>query len=131
MSDHLFKYLFITVYVFILITVALYGFHRYVLVYLYLKHRKNSYQPKKHFDELPRVTVQLPMYNEDMVAERIIKATCEIDYPLDRLEIQVLDDSTDHSGEIAREACEQWAALGYPIRYIHRDKRTGYKAGAL
>src|SRR5439155_1837033 len=113
------------------ITVALYGFHRYVLVYLYLKHRKNSYQPKKHFDELPRVTVQLPMYNEDMVAERIIKATCEIDYPLDRLEIQVLDDSTDHSGEIAREACEQWAALGYPIRYMHRDKRTGYKAGAL
>src|SRR5436305_7252620 len=130
MSDHLFKYLFIAVYLFILVTVAVYGFHRYVLVYLYLKHRKNAYQPKEHFEQLPRVTIQLPMYNEDMVAERIIDATCAIDYPWDRLEIQVLDDSTDHSGDVARESCERWAAEGFPIRYIHRTNRTGYKAGA-
>jgi cellulose synthase/poly-beta-1,6-N-acetylglucosamine synthase-like glycosyltransferase len=115
----------------ILLAVAVYGVHRYVLVYLYLKHRHNTYQPKGCFIDLPNVTVQLPMYNEDMVAERIIRASCQIDYPLDKLEIQVLDDSTDHSAEIARKACEQWAAKGYPIRYIHRANREGYKAGAL
>jgi cellulose synthase/poly-beta-1,6-N-acetylglucosamine synthase-like glycosyltransferase len=102
-----------------------------VLVYLYVKHRHDGYQPKDMFPQLPRVTVQLPMYNEDTVAERVIKATCQIDYPLDRLEIQVLDDSTDHSAEIARKACEEMAAKGYPIKYIHRSNREGYKAGAL
>ena len=59
---------------FILIAIAVYGLHRYVLVYLYLKHRHNGYQPKGKFDDLPHVTVQLPMYNEDIVAERIIRA---------------------------------------------------------
>lgn len=118
-------------YLAVLAAVCLYGFHRYMLVYLYLKHRNKVYQPRDRFAQLPRVTVQLPMYNEDMVAERIIRASCMIDYPLDLLEIQVLDDSTDHSREIARRACEQWAAKGYPIRYIHRDNRIGYKAGAL
>jgi cellulose synthase/poly-beta-1,6-N-acetylglucosamine synthase-like glycosyltransferase len=118
-------------YVIILCTVAVYGFHRYVLVYLYLKHKHDGYQPAGRFNELPRVTVQLPMYNEDVVAERIIKASCQIDYPKDKLDIQVLDDSTDHSAEIARKACEEMAALGHPITYIHRDNRQGYKAGAL
>ena len=128
----LFRYLLVGVYLATLIAVALYGVHRYVLVYLYLKHRNKAYEPKVRFGRnLPRVTVQLPMYNEDTVAERVIRATCLIDYPLDRLEIQVLDDSTDHSANIARRACEEWAAKGYPIRYIHRDNRTGYKAGAL
>ena len=64
-------------------------------------------------------------------AERVIRATCLLDYPLDRLEIQVLDDSTDHSADIARQACEEWAARGFPVKYIHRDNREGYKAGAL
>src|SRR5687768_7885673 len=118
-------------YMTVLGAVALYGFHRYVLVYLYLKHRHDGYQAKGKFDILPRVTVQLPMYNEDIVAERIIRATCHIDYPLDKLEIQVLDDSTDESADIARKACEEWAAKGYPIKYIHRANREGYKAGAL
>src|SRR5689334_15105745 len=131
MREHLFGYAATIAYVAILAAVAMYGFHRYVLLYLYLKYKKDSYQPLGTFDDLPRVTVQLPMFNEEMVAERIIKATCQIDYPLDRLEIQVLDDSTDHSADIARRACEEWAAKGYPIRYIHRENRTGYKAGAL
>jgi cellulose synthase/poly-beta-1,6-N-acetylglucosamine synthase-like glycosyltransferase len=118
-------------YLCILCTVAIYGFHRYLLVYLYLRHRHDGYLPKGRFDELPRVTVQLPMYNEDVVAERIIKASCQIDYPKEKLEIQVLDDSTDHSAEIARKTCEEMAALGHPVKYIHRTDRTGYKAGAL
>jgi cellulose synthase/poly-beta-1,6-N-acetylglucosamine synthase-like glycosyltransferase len=121
----------VAVYLAILAVIALYGFHRYSLVYLYFKHRNDGYTPKGRFTTLPRVTVQLPMYNEQAVAERIIRATCLIDYPLDRLEIQVLDDSTDGSALIARRACDEWAAKGYPVKFIHREKRTGYKAGAL
>src|SRR5665213_828236 len=121
----------IGVYVTVLALVALYGLHRYVLVYLYLKHRDHVYQPKGKFISLPRITVQLPMFNEEQVAERVIRHTCQIDYPQDMLEIQVLDDSTDHSADIARAACEHWAAKGYPIKYIHRTNRIGYKAGAL
>jgi cellulose synthase/poly-beta-1,6-N-acetylglucosamine synthase-like glycosyltransferase len=119
------------IYLSILCVIAMYGLHRYVLVYLYVKHRHDGYVPLGRFDELPRVTVQLPMYNEDFVAERIIKASCQIDYPKEKLEIQVLDDSTDHSADIARKACEEMAALGHPVKYIHRDNRQGYKAGAL
>jgi cellulose synthase/poly-beta-1,6-N-acetylglucosamine synthase-like glycosyltransferase len=118
-------------YVAILVGVSIYGFHRYVLVYLYLKHRYNVYHPKGNYERLPRITVQLPMYNEDIVAERIIRASCQIDYPLELLEIQVLDDSSDYSADIARLACEEMAAKGYPIKYIHRTNRVGYKAGAL
>lgn len=129
--EHLFSHLLVATYLVVLALVAFYGFHRYVLVYLYLKHRHNGYQPKGQWDHLPRVTVQLPMFNEDMVAERIIKASCQIDYPRDKFEIQVLDDSTDHSAEIARKACEEMAAKGIPIVYLHRDNREGYKAGAL
>src|SRR3569833_151416 len=115
-------------YVAILIAVATYGFHRYILLYLYRKYKHNTYTPKTHFSELPRVTIQLPMFNEDSVAQRIINATCLIDYPLDRLEIQVLDDSTDHSADIAKAAVHEWAVKGYPIKYIHRENRVGYKA---
>jgi cellulose synthase/poly-beta-1,6-N-acetylglucosamine synthase-like glycosyltransferase len=125
------QYCLTTLYIAILCAVALYGMHRYILVYLYVKHRKDVYLPKGNFATLPKVTVQLPMFNEDTVAERIIKHSCLIDYPLDKLEIQVLDDSTDHSAEIAKKAVDEWAAKGYPIKYIHRADRKGYKAGAL
>jgi cellulose synthase/poly-beta-1,6-N-acetylglucosamine synthase-like glycosyltransferase len=127
----LLQYSLTTLYIAILCAVAVYGVHRYILVYLYLKHRNDIYQPKTTFGELPKITVQLPMFNEDTVAERIIKHSCLLDYPLDKLEIQVLDDSTDHSADIARKAVDEWAAKGYPIKYIHRADRKGYKAGAL
>src|SRR2546423_1028045 len=123
--------LLVAFYIAILLMVATYGFHRYILLYLYRKYKHNTYTPKANFEQLPRVTIQLPMYNEDVVAQRIINATCLIDYPLDRLEIQVLDDSTDHSADIAKAACDEWAAKGYPIKYLHRENRVGYKAGAL
>src|SRR4051795_1143605 len=127
----LLKDLALSVYIGILVAVAFYGMHRYILVYLYMKHKKDGYEPKARFENLPRVTVQLPMFNEDVVAERVIRAACQIDYPLDRLEIQVLDDSTDHSADIAKAACDEWAAKGYPVKYVHRTNRVGYKAGAL
>jgi cellulose synthase/poly-beta-1,6-N-acetylglucosamine synthase-like glycosyltransferase len=131
MWEQAIRVVFVVCYISILLVIALYGLHRYVLVYLYLKHRNSPYKPQSNFEQLPQVTVQLPMYNEDICAERIIRASCQIDYPHDRLEIQVLDDSTDHSAEIARLAVEKFAARGFPIRYIHRDNREGYKAGAL
>jgi cellulose synthase/poly-beta-1,6-N-acetylglucosamine synthase-like glycosyltransferase len=131
MMEQLFKEAFIAVYVAILIVIAIYGMHRYVLVYLYFKHRHDGYLPKSKYKQLPKITVQLPMYNEDIVAERIIRSSCLIDYPRDKMEIQVLDDSTDHSADIAREACDAMVAKGYPVKYIHRSNRVGYKAGAL
>ncbi len=131
--DHAITIAITSIYFVILCLVALYGFHRYVLVYLYIKHRHNVHVPPRTYSdaELPYVTLQLPMFNEDMVAERVIAATCKIDYPADRFEIQVLDDSTDHSAEIAEQACLEWAAKGVNIVYIHRKNREGFKAGAL
>src|SRR4051812_2505774 len=123
--------LLVVAYVSVLLLIASYGFHRYVLLYLYLKHKHNTYQIKGQFINLPKITVQLPMYNEGPVAERIIKATCQIDYPRDRFEIQVLDDSTDESAELARKTCDDWVAKGYNVKFIHRTNRVGYKAGAL
>ncbi len=89
--------------------------------------------PAACFDEasLPAVTVQLPMFNESRVAERLIRATAAIDYPANRLEIQVLDDSTDDTKTIARAVCAELRSRGVDISYLHREDRTGYKAGAL
>lgn len=123
--------LLVVAYVAVLLLIATYGFHRYVLLYLYIKHKHNTYQVRGQFIQLPKITVQLPMYNEGAVAERIIKATCLIDYPRDKFEIQVLDDSTDQSADMAKAVCEEWAAKGFNIHFVHRTNRVGYKAGAL
>jgi len=122
---------FMSVYTFALVAVSAYGLHRYVLVFLYCRHRKKVPQPAGRFEQLPRVTVQLPMYNERRVARRIIEETCRIEYPREKLQIQVVDDSTDDTCRIAREAVAQAKSDGFDIEYIHREDRTGYKAGAL
>jgi cellulose synthase/poly-beta-1,6-N-acetylglucosamine synthase-like glycosyltransferase len=116
---------------FISLTVLfIFGSHGFVMVFHYLKQRRmeNTHPP---MTETPMVTIQLPMYNEFYVAERIIDAVCAMDYPKDRMEIQVLDDSTDESIEISRSAVERYRALGYDIHHVRRPIRTGYKAGAL
>ena len=123
--------LFMTVYTCSLLLVSIYGFHRYGLVFLYYRHRNKSPQPAGEFKDLPRVTIQLPMYNEQFVARRIIEKASHIDYPQDKLQLQVLDDSTDSTVEIARAAVEECRARGFDIEYIHRNDRSGYKAGAL
>ena len=120
-----------TLYTFLMVMVSVYGLHRYVLVLLYYRNRKRAPKLGGQFEELPCVTIQLPMYNERLVARRIIERSCRIDYPRDRLQIQVLDDSTDDTAEIARQAVEEARAKGFDIEYIHRDDRTGFKAGAL
>lgn len=119
-------------YFIVLIILAAYGGHRYWLVYLYYKHRKNkTTEPAAHFENLPRVTVQLPIFNEQYVVERLLDAVCRLDYPQDRLDVQLLDDSTDETIEVARLLVERYAALGHPVTYHHRDNRHGFKAGAL
>ena len=116
----------------VMIGLSVYGVHRYTMVYNYYKNRKNySPDPPQHFEELPRVTVQLPMFNEQFVIDRLIEAVCAMEYPSDKLEIQVLDDSTDETQAVAQDLVERYAALGHPIVYIHRTNRYGYKAGAL
>src|SRR5580693_2901450 len=119
-------------YFIVLILLAGYGVHRYILVYLYYKHRKNrTTDPTACFDDLPRVTVQLPIFNEQYVVERLLESICKLKYPREKLDIQVLDDSTDETVEVARGLVERYAALGNPISYHHRTNREGFKAGAL
>src|SRR4029079_19590099 len=110
---------------------AIYGWHRYYLVYLYMSNRDKEPQLGPPLDPAPVVTIQLPLYNEMYVAERLIEAVCAIDYPRELFEIQVLDDSTDETRSIAELAVRRYAAQGIDIKYIHRDDRHGYKAGAL
>ncbi len=116
----------------VLILLASYGMHRYVLVYLYYKNQKNqTTEPAARFEDLPRVTVQLPMFNEQFVVERLLDSICQLKYPREKLDIQVLDDSTDETVEVARNLVERYATLGHPISYHHRANREGFKAGAL
>ncbi len=118
-------------YFLVLIVLAAYGMHRYQLVYYYLKYRHNAPQPPPPPATWPRVTVQLPIFNERYVIERLVDSVAQFDYPRDRLEVQVLDDSTDETRQIARNVVERYRALGFPIAYHHRTNRHGYKAGAL
>ena len=118
-------------YFFVLVILAVYGWHRYYLVYLYMKNKDKVPVPGAPIAELPPVTIQLPIYNEMYVADRLIDAVCQIDYPRELLEIQVLDDSTDETTSVAERAVRRNAAQGIDITYMHRTDRTGYKAGAL
>jgi cellulose synthase/poly-beta-1,6-N-acetylglucosamine synthase-like glycosyltransferase len=128
-------------YFIVMVILAFYGIHRYQLVWLYYRNKKNAPkwdEPPARFteDELPFVTVQLPIFNEQFVIDRLMEAVCNLDYPRDRFEIQVLDDSTDETQTVAREMVERYAsgAMGMapqPIVYLHRTNRHGYKAGAL
>ncbi len=119
-------------YFIVLIVLAAYGAHRYWMVYLYYKHKRNkTTAPPACFDDLPRVTVQLPIFNEQYVVDRLLDAVCRLDYPKEKLDIQLLDDSTDETVEVARILVDRYAALGHLVTYLHRDNREGYKAGAL
>jgi len=116
----------------VMILLAIYGVHRYTLCYLYFKYRKNyDPNPPRHFDELPFVTVQLPIFNEQFVIDRLLEAVCAMEYPREKLQIQVLDDSTDETQAVAAGLVDRYAAMGHPIVYIHRTNRYGFKAGAL
>jgi len=119
-------------YFIVMIILAFYGIHRYQLVYLYYKYRRNAAKnPPSSFEQLPRVTIQLPIFNEQFVIDRLIEACTNLDYPRGLLDIQVLDDSTDETRDVAAAICERYRAIGHPIVHLHRTNRYGFKAGAL
>lgn len=111
---------------------SLYGLHRYETIRTYFKHRRRiGQEPALRFEQLPPVTIQLPLYNERYVVERLIEEVTKVEYPKHLLQIQVLDDSTDDTHPFAEALVERYRALGYPIEYHHRMNRAGFKAGAL
>src|SRR5712692_4685853 len=116
----------------ILAILSVYGLHRYDTIRTYFKHRKKAvdHSPSR-FEQLPPVTIQLPLYNERYVVERLIDEVTKIEYPKGLLQIQVLDDSTDDTHSFAEALVERYQALGFPIEYCYRPNRHGYKAGAL
>src|ERR1700704_4303179 len=116
----------------ILAILSVYGLHRYDIIRTYFKHGKKPAQhPRSRFEQLPPVTIQLPIYNERYVVERLIDEVTKIEYPAGLLQIQVLDDSTDDTHPFAEALVERYRALGFPIEYHHRTNRDGFKAGAL
>jgi cellulose synthase/poly-beta-1,6-N-acetylglucosamine synthase-like glycosyltransferase len=117
----------------ILTILAIYGGYRVKQVIDFWRYRKLVPSPADRFseDNLPLITVQLPLFNEMYVVERLLKSVTEIDYPRNRIEIQVLDDSTDETVKLAEATVEHYKRAGFDIHYIHRTDRTGFKAGAL
>ena len=128
-----FDWVILIVYFAILGTLAVYGAYRIKQVVDFWRYRKFVPEPQARFSEaeLPRITVQLPLFNELYVVDRLLKAVTAFDYPREKLEIQVLDDSTDETVKVAEAVVAKYAEQGFDIHYIHRMDRTGFKAGAL
>ncbi len=118
-------------YFFSLSVLFIFGCHGFIMLFYHRKYANMNPVPKENFDEKPLVTIQLPLYNELYVVERLIDAICLIDYPKDKLEIQVLDDSTDETSKITAAAVEAKQKEGFDIQHIRRGTREGFKAGAL
>ncbi|MGD8462855.1 MAG: glycosyltransferase family 2 protein [Anaerolineae bacterium] len=110
---------------------SLYGLNNLVLTWLYVRHRHDPTPEPAPPAQWPLVTVQLPIYNELHMARRLLDAAAQLDYPPDRLEIQVLDDSTDATRELVARRVEGLQRLGLDVTHVTRPDRTGYKAGAL
>ncbi len=128
-----FDWTIVILYFTILTLLAILGIYRVRMVYQFWRYRHIKPQPKLRFaeDELPRITVQLPLFNEMYVVERLLDSVTKLDYPRHLLDIQVLDDSTDETVKIAVAAVEMYKDSGFDINYIHRTNRAGFKAGAL
>jgi cellulose synthase/poly-beta-1,6-N-acetylglucosamine synthase-like glycosyltransferase len=121
------------VYLLIMVSVAFYGLHNLVTTILFLR-TKTKPEPKQPVDlvkEWPSVTIQLPIFNEKYTIERLLRAVTQLDYPADRLQIQVLDDSTDDTAQLVSRLVDEYKFNSVNIEWIHRDNRKGYKAGAL
>jgi cellulose synthase/poly-beta-1,6-N-acetylglucosamine synthase-like glycosyltransferase len=118
-------------YFIVLLGMSVYGLHRYFIIFLYFRNRRRTPPPPKEFQELPVVTVQLPIYNEIYVVERLLRAVSEIDYPREKLEIQILDDSTDDTKEMIDREASRLRRSGFQVEVLRRPQRIGFKAGAL
>ena len=110
---------------------CLFGIHRLSMVFRWQKYKHTQATPTQTFDELPRVTVQIPIYNERFVAERVIDCVAELDYPKEKLQIQIVDDSTDETVDVIAKRVEYFKEHGVNIQHVRRGDRQGYKAGGL
>jgi len=115
----------------LLIVLFFYSLHSFVLIYFYYRFRNRCRKEIRRLIKYPAVTVQLPIYNEKYVIHRLLKSVVEMDYPKNRLEIQVLDDSGDETSEIVARLVREYRRRGFDIHHIQRGSRAGYKAGAL
>src|SRR4051812_40402591 len=122
---------FLIIYILALSVLFIFGLHGLSMVYHYAKLRPHDPDAGTPARALPRVTVQLPIYNELYVAERLVESVCALDYPIELLEIQLLDDSTDETGDLLARIAAEKRALGFAIEHLHRGDRSGFKAGAL
>lgn len=121
----------LSMYLLTLIILGLFGIHKYYLLHLYRKYKKQPLPAPPVPEEWPEVTVQLPIYNEKYVLKRLIKAAVCLDYPKEKLHIQLLDDSTDSTSALAAKLIAVLREKGYRIDHIRRPNRVGFKAGAL
>lgn len=126
--DH---FIWLSCYVLVFAGLSAFGAHRLKILWHYWRHRRAEHVPARQFEQLPRVTVQLPVFNEAVMIQRLLRAAAALDYPRDRLQIQVLDDSTDETSGIAERLCTELRAEGHNVEYRHRADRSGFKAGAL
>ena len=128
-------YIIIGLYIFALVYITFYCLMQFHLLVHYQKHHKKQLKRNQKKPELnghtPFVTVQLPIYNERFVIERLIDSVTQFDYPKDRFEIHILDDSTDDTVELVARKVQEYQSLGFNIKQIQRKDRKGYKAGAL
>ena len=108
-----------------------FGLHGFIMIFYYNKYKNVKNNPKNDIITNYKVTIQLPLFNELYVVERIINTVCEIDYPKENMEIQVLDDSTDETVQITAKIVEEKRKEGFDIKHIRRSNREGFKAGAL
>ena len=135
------QYVCLIIYLFALVALFTYGMNCYLLMLFYRRNQdrvaRHHEQIKEHFyrnnpeKDWPRVTVQLPIFNERYVLQRLVRSVCRLDYPQQLLEIQILDDSTDDTVDIAKAMADEMTAGGINVVYIHREVRDGFKAGAL
>jgi cellulose synthase/poly-beta-1,6-N-acetylglucosamine synthase-like glycosyltransferase len=114
-----------------LLYIFLYSLSQLHLTWIYLSAKKVKNQPPPALKEFPVVTIQLPIYNEKYVVERLLESVSQLDYPKGRIEVQVLDDSTDETTKIIIHKLEELKLSGWDVQHIHRNSRVGFKAGAL
>ena len=121
----------ISLYLLSLTIILIYSSQGYIMLHLRKKYSAKTFLEEDIFEQNKKMTIQLPVYNEKFVIERLLNSVCDIDYPKELLQIQVLDDSTDETTDIAQRIVEAKRIEGFDIELIHRNDRSGYKAGAL
>ncbi|MCL1077735.1 glycosyltransferase [Parashewanella spongiae] len=121
----------IAVHFFLLVILCLFGLHRLSMVVRWFKYRTFKPETPKVFKELPKITVQIPLYNEVLVAQRIVDSIVLLEYPKDKLQIQIVDDSTDDTSRVIAERVDFFQQQGINIQHVQRTNRHGFKAGAL